>query len=191
MQTLYETVLLKDYIRQWISWFFGTNQMRPVFNFKNKNTSQKVAEFVSWLEASSKNLKKPILTEGEMTVQSLMSFGPEGQAILDMLQWCDEQILILLQVPPISVGKPDNSGRSNSVEQGSSLSTRIKNVQYILEDLFSYDLFPKMGFEKNDFKFGSIDFGMTARVMETVQIMKNSMFTDEAITEFLTALGVS
>jgi hypothetical protein len=189
MKTLYETVLIKDYIRQWLSWFFGTNQMRPVFNSKTKMSPQKVTEFVSWMKACEKDLKKPFFFEGDVVVQSLMSFAKEGATIQQMLDWCDSQILQVLRMSPIEMGKPDQSGRSNSVEQKGSSNTRIVNVQAILEETFSYDLFPKIGFDKIDFKF-NLGYDTIKSSMDTVQVMKNAMFSDEAITEFLESQGI-
>ncbi|HEY9704667.1 MAG TPA: phage portal protein [Allocoleopsis sp.] len=189
-QVLYETVLLKDYIRQWLAWFFGTNQMRPVFNFEQPITKDKAADFASWMKACEKDLKKPFMTQGKVTAQALYSFAEEGKTIQDVLNWCDEQILMLLQVPPIAVGKADSSGRSNSVEQYSALNTRIKSIQSALADLFTYDLLPKIGFEKVRFEFSSQDLQTTKQIFETVQIMKNSMFTDEAINEYLQSQGI-
>ncbi len=190
MQTLYDTVLIKDNIRQWLSWFFGTNQMRPWFNFKSKLSETKAKEFVSWMKRTEKDKALPFITEGDTTVAALFSFASEGKSIQDVLNWCDSQILMLLQVPPIAVGMADQSGRSNSVEQFSALHTRIKNIQEILEDSINYDLMPKLGYSKVHFDFGSLDLGVSKQVFEIVQLMKNSMFTDDAIREFLEAQNI-
>lgn len=189
IEALYETVLVKDYIRQWLMWFFGTNQMRGFYNIKNAGNT-KVKEFLSYLKASEKDKSKPIIAEGEVTYEVLNSFSEEGKSIKDVLDWCDEQILILLQVPPIAVGKPDSSGRSNSVEQYQALNTRVLAIQRILEESFSYDLFPKIGYDNNDFLFGVLDESARTRVFETAKIMKDMMMSDEAIIEFMESQGV-
>lgn len=142
------------------------------------------------MKTCEKDLKKPFITQGKSTAKALYSFAEEGKTIQEVLDWCDSQILMLLQVPPIAVGKADKSGRSNSVEQFSALNTRIKSIQLALSDLFTYDLLPKLGFEKIRFEFASQDLGVTKQILETVQIMKNAMFTDEAITEFLRTQGI-
>jgi hypothetical protein len=189
IEALYETVLIKDYVRQWLMWFFGTNQMRGFYNIKNANTT-KVKDFLSYLKGSEKDKSKPIIAEGEVTYQILNSFATEGQTLRELLDWCDEQILVLLQVPPIAVGKPDSSGRSNSVEQYQALNTRVLAIQRIIEEVNSYDLFPKIGYESNDFVFGVLDESVRMHVFETAKIMKDMTMTDEAITEYLEAQGV-
>jgi hypothetical protein len=189
IEALYETVLIKDYVRQWLMWFFGTNQMRGFYNIKNANTT-KVKDFLSYLKASEKDKSKPIIAEGEVTYQILNSFATEGQTLREMLDWCDEQILVLLQVPPIAVGKPDSSGRSNSVEQYQALNTRVLAIQRIVEEVTSYDLFPKIGYDSNDFVFGVLDESVRMHVFETAKIMKDMMMTDDAISEYLESQGV-
>ena len=185
IRVLYDTVLIKDYVRQWIQWFFGTNQMRGLYVIKSGANKTKVADFLSHLKASEKDKAKPVIVEGDVIYQKLNSFADEGKTIQDVLNWCDEQILMLLQVPPIAVGMPDQSGRSNSVEQYTALNTRIVSIQHVLEDYFNYDLFPKIGFGKNKFKFGILDMTARKKVFEIVEIMKNCTFSDEAIIEYM------
>ena len=189
MEALYETVLIKDYVRQWITWFFGTNQMKGFYNIKNAN-GQKVKDFLSYLKAAEKDKSKPIIAEGEVTYQVLSSFSQEGQTLGEVLAWCDQQIIILLQVPPIAVGLPDSSGRSNSVEQYQALNTRVLAIERILEESNSYDLFPKIGYDNNDFIFGVLDESVRKSTFEIAKIMKDMMMTDEAITEYLESQGV-
>lgn len=189
IEALYETVLIKDYVRQWLTWFFGTNQMKGFYNIKNAN-GQKVKDFLSYLKAAEKDKSKPIIAEGEVTYQVLSSFAQEGQTLNDVLGWCDQQIIILLQVPPIAIGLPDSSGRSNSVEQYQALNTRVLAIERIIEESHSYDLFPKIGYDNNDFIFGVLDESIRKSTFEIAKIMKDMMMTDEAITEYLETQGV-
>ena len=190
LQSLYETVLVKDYIRQWLAWFFGTNQMRGLYVLENGASEAKIKDFVSYLKASEKDKSKPVILQGKVMYQLLNKFSDEGESILKVLEWCDRQILMLLQVPPIAIGVPDSSGRSNSVEQYQALNTTVLNVQRILEEEFTYDLFPKIGFKDVEFSFGILDESARQRVFEMAEKMKNMMMTDEAITEFLESQGV-
>lgn len=189
IQVLWDTILIKDAVRDWLRWFFQTNQMRGIFAIKGAN-STKVKEFVSYLKAAEKDKTKPHIIEGEVVYTLLNDFSKQGKSIEDLLNWCDMQILMLLQVPPIAMGKADSSGRSNSVEQNASKSTRVKNIHNLVETYMTYDLFPKIGFEKSEFYFGTLDLTSLRQIFDTVQVMKNSMFTDEFIQEFLEEQGV-
>lgn len=190
IRSLYDTVLLKDYVRQWMGWFFKTNQMRGVYAIETTNDT-KVKEFVSYLKQSEKDVTKPMVLMGKVVYQTLNDFAEKGKSIIDLLVWCDQQILQLMQVPPIAVGVPDSSGRSNSVEQNQSLNTRVKSLHRVLEDSFTYDLFPKINFAKNEFTFTVVDNVVMEQALSNIQLMRNAMFTEEAMKEYLDNLGIT
>jgi len=189
IESLYDTIIVKDAVREWLKWYFQTNQMRGHYNIKG-GADAKITEFMSYLKASEKNKGKPIITEGEVTFETLSNFAEQGKSVLDVLNWCDQQIIMLIQTPPISMGMSDSSGRSNSVEQNQSLGTRVKSIHEVTADYFTYDLFPKIGFSKADFIWGSLDETMRTRILENVQVMKNTMFTDDAIIEYIESQGI-
>lgn len=190
LQSVYETILLKEAIRNWMTWFFTTNQSRGMYNIKGANT-EKVKAFLSYLKASEKDYGKPVIAEGEVVYSLLRNFAEEGKDIDKILSWCDSQILALLQVPPIAVGMPDASGRSNSVEQFKALNIRVNSIQNIIADVNTYDLFPKIGYDKLEFEFCVIDAEQMKRNMEVIVMMSNSGFTNEAKIEFLKEQGVT
>jgi hypothetical protein len=189
IQSIYDTVLIKDSVRNWIRWFFESNQARGFYNIKTTSAS-KVRDFLSHLKASEKDLTRPIIAQGDVSYQLLRNYSDEGKDFNELLLWCDNQILALLQVPPIAMGFPDMSGRSNSVEQNAALSTRVKSFHEILEDTITYELFPHMGFDKLIFEFGALDNKHMKSNMEIVKIMKDSGFSDDAIQEWLTSENI-
>lgn len=188
IQSLYDTVVIKDAVREWIKWFFQTNQMRGKYNIKGAGDI-KLKEFLSYLKASERNKSMPIITEGEVTYEMFSKFDEHG-SVQEILNWCDKQIIMVIQTPPIAMGMPDSSGRSNSVEQNQSLGTRVLNIHTIVNEYITYDLFPKINFKKNEFLFKTLDETNRTRILENVQVMKNTMFTDEAITEYLEEQGM-
>lgn len=188
VEAIYETVLIKDFARQMLSWLTGTNQFRPVMSVENTN-STKMKELLSYLKALEKHVKKPLPVEGKLTVTSLQD-PSIMEWILKVIAWCDTQIRMLLQVPDIAVGIADNGGRADGAEQREYLNTRVFNIHRLLEDDITYDLFPKIGFPKVEFVFGILDETVRTRVFENVQMMRNSNFTEEAILEYMEAQGV-
>jgi phage portal protein BeeE len=189
IQSIYDTVLLKDSVRNWILWFFKTNQSRGFYNIKNAS-EQKVKTFLSMLKANEKDLTKPVIAQGEVEYQLLRTFADEGKSMNDVLLWANTEILALLQVPPITMGFPDMSGRSNSSEQQKALHTKVYSIQQILEDAYTYELLPAIGFPKVKFTFGALDDSMMKQKMEVVVMMKNAGFTNEAIEEWMKSEGV-
>lgn len=184
IESLYDTVLIKDYIRQWMQWFFKTNQSRGFYNIENAS-EQKVKDFLSLLKANEVNYGLPVIAQGKVSYQVLRSFADEGKSLNDVLLWANTEILALLQVPPIVVGFPDMSGRANSSEQQKSLNTRVNSIQKNIEEFVTYDLFPKIGYDKVLFEFGALDDAMMKQKMEVLVMMKNAGFTNDAMIEWL------
>ena len=189
IKALYDTILLKDTVRQWLAWFFKSNQMKGIFMIENASEG-KIKEFVSYLKKSEKDPNNPVLLSGKVNYQLLNDFAKNGSSVLELLKWCDEQIVVLMQTTKISLGLPDGSGRSNGVEQNHVINVRVKAIQECFAEFVTYDLFPKMGFEKAEFYFEVTDFLLETQVLANVQVMRNSMFSDEAITEYLEANGI-
>ena len=189
IQAVYETVLLKESIRNWIYWFFKTNQARGFYNIKNAN-KQKVSDFLANLKANERNLSKPVIAQGEVTYQILRNFSEEGATLKEVLEWCDGQILALLQIPPIVIGFPDQSGRSNSVEQFKSYNTRILNIQRVISEAISHELLVQMDVLNCEFSFAVVDTSVYKSKFETAKLMKDIGLTNESITEWLKSEGI-
>jgi hypothetical protein len=94
-----------------------------------------------------------------------------------------------MNTPPISVGQPNESGRSDGAEQRGFLYTRVLALQRVVE-ITMPELFDKSGFKRVHLKFGSLDNKVKKEVFETVQVMRNAQFTEKAIQEYLEAQGV-
>jgi nucleoside diphosphate kinase len=191
LMVLYDTIMIKDYARQFILWLFSSNQLRPVISVESKMNNTKAQDFLSWLKATEKDLRKPIILEGKVTINALYDFSKQGGTIQQFMDWCDSQILQLLQVPPISMGKADQSGRSNGSVQTSEMNVRIRSLQLTIEDFCTYDLFPKLGYDKLRFRFNTLDFSQLKEVIDMVQVAKNAQMSDDAITELMEKNGLT
>lgn len=187
-EALYQVALIKDSIKQWLHWFFSTNQLRSGFNIKNANDAR-VKDFLSSVKASEARKDLPFAVGGEIEHFILNKFE-YGDRILDVLNWCDNQFIVLLQIPPIAVGMPDSSGRSNSVEQYQALNTTVNRIHKLLETYMTQDLFPKIGFEGHKFIFGVLDNGTRMKALDMAEKMRNIRMSDEAIQEFLESQGL-
>jgi hypothetical protein len=188
VEALYETVLIKDYIRQWLTWLYSTNQFRPVLSVEDADKPA-MDQFLSYLKLAENKIGKAVPVQGKLSVQSLQD-PSVVQWGLTVISWCNQEMMKLLQVPDIAVGTSDNGGRADGAEQREYLNTRVFNIHLLLEDDITYDLFPKIGFSKNEFVFGILDETVRTRVFENVQMMRNSNFTEEAMVEYMEAQGV-
>jgi hypothetical protein len=187
IQSIWTSVLVKQYIMQYIGWLTGTNQLRGFFNVKSAGDTQ-VEDFISHLKKLETDINKPLVAEGDIVYQVLGKFE-EGQTLLDVLEHCDNNIRTLLQVPPISLGQPDSSNRSNSDTQEGSLFTRIKSIQDLVTDELNYDLFPKIGMEKTRIVFNPINRIAISRIIENGMKLREMSVKENVIKEYFKLEG--
>jgi len=183
IEAIYTQVLIKEYIYAYLGWLYGTNQFKGFYNIKNGNDEQ-VEEFLSYLRRAEGDITKPLIARGEIEHNILRDFT-EGDSVLNLLNKCDANILMLLQVPPITVGLPGDSNRSNSDAQERSLSTRVKSIQKVVGEALNYDLFPKIGYDKIELVFNSPDEKDITKILEEAERMKTIGFKIEIIEKYL------
>lgn len=78
------------------------------------------------------------------------------EKFLGLLRYLREQVLMMLKVPPIMVGLPDNSNRSNSDSQIKSFANANKSERKKLEPYFE-ELFDKLGMPDVEFSWNPMD----------------------------------
>ena len=190
LQVAYETVLIKDYIRKFLIWLFQTNQFRNHINFKTLATEEQIKRFVSFYREGEKSYGKPVITDGEVEIKAMRELT-DLNGLVELMDWCDNQLRMLLQQTSVSLG---NSGSSRS--EGDALNdtqrTSIKALQRKIANAINYELFDKIGLSDNtEFYWKPIDRLTEKGVFEVVEIMKRSMMTDEAISEFMEQQGLT
>lgn len=188
VESIYETVLIKDYCRQFLQWFHATNQMRPLIAVDESN-AQKMKEFLAFLKAAEYSIGKPIPVEGDLNVGPLQDPSKIIPFVLQVIAWCNGEIRQLLQVPELAVGISSDAGRADGAEQREYINTRIFNIHTLMEDDITYDMFPKIGFDRVEFIYGILDETVRTRIFETALLMRNAQFTSEAIEEYLKDQG--
>ena len=191
LQVAYDTVLIKDYIRKFLTWLFGTNQFRNHINFKSLASEEQIKRFVSFYKEGEKSYGKPVISDGEVEIKAMREMK-DINLMVELLDWCDHQLMMLLQQTAISLGSGGSSGRSEGDSLSETQRTSIKALQRKIANAINYDLFDKMGLpESIEFYWKPLDRMTEKSVFEVVEIMKRSMFTDEAIQEFLMKQGVA
>lgn len=190
LRVAYETVLIKDFIRQFLIWLFKTNQFRNHINFKTLASEEQIKRFVSFYKEGEKSYGKPVLTDGEVTVSAMRELT-DLQNLIGILDWCDNQLRMLLQQTPISLGVGGGS-RSEGDALNDTQKTSIKALQRKIANAINYELFDKMGISDGaEFYWKPLDRMTEKGVFEVVEIMKRSMMTDEVIKEFMEQQGLS
>lgn len=190
LRVAYDTVLIKDYIRKYINWLFETNQFRTHFNIKDAS-EQQIRNFISRYKAGESTYDKPVITEGEVQASPLRDIKDFDQ-IIALLEWCDKQLISLLQTTVVAMGWGGSGGRSESDSLGDDLRTSIIGIQRTIADAINFDLFEKMGLSSNDeFFWYPLDRMTKKQLFETIEIMRRSGWKDEAIKEFAEGEGLA
>jgi len=187
IETIYSKVLIKQYIDAYLGWLFGTNQFKGFYNIKDA-TSVQIKDFISHIKKSETNINLPIVAEGDITYQILRDFS-DGETILKVKESCDTDILTLFQVPPVLMGKPGDSNRSNSDSQEGSLATRVGSIHKLVQDYLYFDLFPKIGFNKNEIEFNPIVKSSMSKMLENAERMINMGFEPAKVELYLKGEG--
>jgi len=188
LKAVWETVLLKDYIRQYIAWLWKTGQYRLIYKFKNAS-DQDIQDFITISKRNDNNFQIPQIIKGELET-GLLRDPKEMDFVDKIFKYLDNQILIAMRIPPNDAGIPDASGRSNADAQANNLGTHITSMKTIVADSINNDLFLKINRGNNMLRFSPADRFAEKQVWETVQIMASVGVKKSVIQEYLVDKGI-
>ena len=188
LQALYETLVMKDYVRRYVAWLWKTGQYRLLYNPRAASDAD-IEDFISYLQKNEDDYQVPFIFKGELETKVLREIK-ETDSITSLLSYLDSQIMVLLRVPPVDVGVTDASGRSSADQQTNNLITSVTDYRKIVEDAISYDLFPKISKSKYLFRFGPADRFAIKQAYEIIQIMKSLNMEDDVCVEQLNDMGI-
>ena len=181
MKSLYQWVVLKSSIRKYVTWLWRTGQYRPIYNFKDKKG--KIEEdFLAFLADNDSDPSKPFITKGDFQVMMARSMD-ETTSFIELLKYCDQQILINLRIPPIDAGIPDASGRSNADAQANNLSTTVSGQKQVIMDGVNNKLLHLLNRGNNLLLFAPNDRFQKKQILEEAQILQSIGFTNDALEE--------
>ena len=186
MKSVANAILLKQSIRKFQMWLFQTNQFRPIYNPKNASAEQ-IIRALTFLKESERDISKPLIFEGDIDIKVLRDFQ-DLDVLNKLIYKLDEEILNVLQVPPIYAGLPDNSNRSNSDAQERSFNTRIRSIQKKFEGHMP-DLFKRMGIWRSEFRFRPPTTKSEKELLETALIMQQLNMKNDEIGAYLYSRG--
>lgn len=189
LKALWETLLIKSYMKRYVAWLWQTGQYRVLYSIKQGASEKDITDFLVYARKNDTNFKAPFILKGDLEMKMVRDIS-ENKDIISLLKYWDSQILVLLRVPPNDAGLPDQSGRSNADQQSNNLSTSVTSMKKIIEDANNYDLFPKMNKANSLMRFAPNDRFEVKQVIENVNLMKNMGMTEELIKEYLEDTGM-
>lgn len=186
--TLERLLDTKESLKAHLHWLFATNQFRGFFAVEEGANDQQIADFMAYLKRTQYQIDAPLTLRGKVNYQVLRDFS-DGPTFIALWQKIDEDILALLQVPPIFGGSAGGSNRSNSDTQVLTLNTAVKSIQARYAEAITAELLPKLGFEKAEFFFNPVDKKSQKDILEVALSLKNIGAKPETIESYLRGEG--
>jgi HK97 family phage portal protein len=151
LHSLQRTVATDLFAMEYNSNFFENSaQTGVIFNMKNSSTDE-VDRNRAWLELNyvgSKNAHRPLILEGDISVQRSVS-SPQEMQFTEMRKFNRQEILTVLDVPATKVAITEDANRSSSKEDDNTFrSETIAPTQLVVEEeinnvlilvMFGYD----------------------------------------------------
>lgn len=187
-RALWENLLIKHYVKRYVSWLWKTGQYRLVYNFESAS-KQDIEDFLTYARKNDSHFHVPFIVKGKIQT-TLLRDMKETSSLVEMLSYLDSQTLILLRVPPIDAGIPDASGRSNADAQANNIETSIVSMKKTVEDYINFDLFPKINKSTVLLQFAPLNRFAEQMVFNVAQTMSSMNITDEVIKEYLQDKGL-
>lgn len=188
LRALWENLQAKHAVLEFTKWLMSSGQYRVVYSGDNADKID-IDDFMAFLRKVEGNYQKPFVATGALQAKVLRDMK-ELESIDVLLKYYDNQTAILMRIPPVDLGMPETSGRSNADAQSNNFHTHITSFKTVVADGFSNKLFPKMNKGNTIIKFAPNDRFAEKQAFEVLQIMGSLNFTNEAMIEYLADRGI-
>lgn len=185
-KTLLTTVATKKFAETQNRTRFQNNSPRMVWIAKDASDDQ-IKQLITYLKLAKGSPHKDIVVEGDIDFRPLNTQSDDN---IPLLEYQRTQILMALQIPPIVMGLPDNSNRSNSEVQVRTFDANVHALQVVVTDATTRFLFKLLGFETSSMSFKPIDKRDETQDMDIAKGLKELGVATETIIEFLRDAGL-
>ena len=195
LRTLYRTLTTKNSIENFINSLAVTNAWRQVFKTNSLNDDE-IPSFLSYLRSAQADPTMPLVikqgnnADGDKDKFEILRDPSDLKEFLGVLDYLRTQILMELKVPPIMIGLPDSSNRSNSDSQIKAFNIENESVRKKLADAINNDLFPKLGFKTIEFVWNPIDKRNEKDDVEIAEKLMNMGAKPKMVEAFLRKTGL-
>lgn len=193
LASLYRTLMTKNQIEKFINSLAMTNAWRDVF--KTEMSDDDIPVFLNYLRTVQADPTQPFVMKvpkgGEDKNNKFEVFrDPKDlKEFMQILDYLRTQILMELKVPPIMIGIPDNSNRSNSDSQIKAFNIENESVRRKLDIAFE-ELFVKIGIPTATFSWNPVDRRSEKDDMEIAKMLYDMGAKPEQLEKFLRNVGL-
>lgn len=193
LKTLYRTISARNNIEEFINHLAATNAWRDMMLF-SRAQKEEIGAVVATLRDAQADPSFPFILNKKSPeeVFEVKPFrSPEDlDYFLKTLDYLRGQILMLLKVPPIMIGIPDNSNRSSSDTQFQAFNIANNADRITAAEYFNLDLFVKIGIGTVEFSWNPIDKRNEKDDVEMAEKLMNMGAKSEKVEEFLRKAGL-
>ena len=193
IKTLFRTLTTKNSIEKFLNSLAVTNAWRQVF--KTDMHKDDIPKFLAYKRTTDADPTQTFVmqtndVDNKINKFELMREPSDLKEFLGVLDYLRTQTLMELKVPPIMIGIPDNSNRSNSDSQIKAFNIENESLRRKLWYAFNKDLFKKIGLLTVEFSWNPIDIRNEKDDVEIEEKLMNMGAKPEQIEKFLRNVGL-
>jgi len=197
LTSIYRTLGTKNQIEKFLNSLAMTNAWRQVF--KTDMTNDNIGEFLMAYNAGNSDLMEQLVMQLHKNAETgkndinkfeILRSPDDLKEFLGTLDYLRTQVLMLLKVPPIMIGLPDSSNRSNSDSQIKAFNMANESVRKKIADSFTNELFPKLGLSGVTFSWNPVDERSEKDDIEIAEKLMNMGAKPKMVEEFLRNAGL-
>jgi len=183
--------ITKKYANHYMSSIFANFPPRLLYTMKTASKEQ-TKNFIEILKKAKRSPNKDLVGWGDIEMQQAGVFD-FSKGLVDILNYLRSEILMITKVPPIWMGIPDNSNRSNSEAQIRSFETRVKSILNKIASAINKKLLPIIGHSVKSAKFVFEPFTLTEEKssLDNAKVLKDIGLDDDTIIEYIRSKGVN
>ncbi len=178
----------KKYASNYLSRIFVNFPPRLLYVLKTASKDQTKA-FIQNLKQAKAQPHKDLVGWGEIEVKETGVFD-FSKGLTDILNYLRTELLMITKVPPIWVGIPDDSNRSNSEAQIRSFETRIRAIQKKIESSVNRQLIPALGLSKIKLRFNPFSLMEEKSIIEIAEKMRTIGIDGDSVLSYIRGKGL-
>lgn len=197
LKSLYRTLTIKNQIERFINSLSETNAWRQVM--KTRMNDDNIEEFLAYSASQAQEPTEPLVLQvssgsaddvDKDTRFSVLRDPADLKEFLSTLDYLRTQVLMMLKVPPIMIGLPDSSNRSNSDMQFKSFNIANESFRKLFVSYIE-ELFSKIGISgKTKFSWNPIDERSEKDDVEIAERLINMGAKPKQVEAFLRSTGL-
>jgi hypothetical protein len=193
LKSLYRTITSRNSIEEFLNSLAVTNAWRDIMVFSRTNKDD-MGGIIAAMRDSQSNPTFPFVIN-KKSPDDVFETKPFRDAkdldyFLKTLDYLRAQILMLLKVPPIMIGIPDDSNRSSSDTQFKAFNIANRADRKTASEAFNSDLFVKLGIGSVEFSWNPIDKRSEKEDVEMAEKLMNMGADPKKVEEFLRKAGL-